>query len=155
MKKSTDDLMNSLKQAPTVEDYFDENDSEIFFGSLSEMIDYYRTRKGLEKADVWHGSGLTKGYAYEIMSGKSTKNISRDKVIMICFGLKLTVDEAQQLLKKSGYAPLYARDTRDSIIIFCIENRIGIVNTNIKLGEYNLEVFCNIRDENKKKISHN
>ena len=154
MKKSTDDLMNSLKQAPSVEDYFDENDSEIFFGSLSEMIDYYRTRKGLEKADVWHDSGLTKGYAYEIMSGKSTKNISRDKVIMICFGLKLTVDEAQQLLKKSGYAPLYARDTRDSIIIYSLEHHISIVNTDIKLSEYNLEVFCNIRDENKEKTDN-
>ena len=154
MKKSTDDLMNSLKQAPSVEDYFDENDSEIFFGSLSEMIDYYRIRKGLEKADVWHGSGLTKGYAYEIMSGKSTKNISRDKVIMLCFGLKLTVDEAQQLLKKSGYAPLYARDTRDSIIIYSLEHNISIVNTDIKLSEYNLEVFCNIRDENKEKTDN-
>ena len=154
MKKSTDDLMNSLKQAPSVEDYFDENDDEIFFGSLSEMIDYFRTRKGLEKADVWHDSGLTKGYAYEIMSGKSTKNISRDKVIMICFGLKLTVDEAQQLLKKSGYAPLYARDTRDSIIIYSLEHHISIVKTDIKLGEYNLEVFCNIRDENKEKTDN-
>ena len=125
------------------------------FGALSEMIDYYRTRKGLEKADVWHDSGLTKDYAYEIMSGKSTKNISRDKVIMICFGLKLTVDEAQQLLKKSGYAPLYARDTRDSIIIYSLEHNISIVNTDIKLSEYNLEVFCNIRDENKEKISNN
>ena len=151
MKKSTDDLMNSLKQAPSVKDYFDENDSEIFFGSLSEMIDYYRTRKGLEKADVWHGSGLTKGYAYEIMSGKSTKNISRDKVIMICFGLKLTVDEAQQLLKKSGYAPLYARDTRDSIIIYSLEHHISIVKTDIKLSEYNLEVFDKIRNANKEK----
>ena len=75
------------------------------------------------------------------MAGKTTKNISRDKVIMLCFGLNLTVDEAQQLMKKSGYAPLYARDTRDSIIIFSLENHIGIVNTNIKLGEYNLEIL--------------
>ena len=58
---------------------------------------------------------------------------------MRCLGLTLTVDESKQLLKKSGYAPLYARDTRDSIIIFCLENHISIVNTNIKLGEYNLE----------------
>lgn len=141
MKKSTDDLMNILKQAPSVDDYFDQNDNEIFFGSLSDLINYFRVRKGLEKADVWRGSGLTKGYAYEIMSGKSTKNFSRDKVIMLCFGLKLTVDEAQQLLKKSGYAPLYARDTRDSIIIFSLENHINIVSTNIKLGEYNLEIL--------------
>ena len=105
------------------------------------MIDHFLARKSLTKADVVIGSGLTKGYAYEIMSGKSTKNFSRDKVIMLCFGLKLTVDEAQQLLKKSGYAPLYARDTRDSIIIYSLERRINIVNTNIKLGEYNLEIL--------------
>ena len=97
---------------------------------------------------------MTKGYAYEIMSGKSTKNISRDKVIMICFGLKLTVDEARQLMKKCGYAPLYARDTRDSIIIYSLEHNISIVNTDIKLSEYNLEVFCNIRDENKEKTDN-
>lgn len=141
MKKSTDDLMNILKQAPSVDDYFDQNDDEIFFGSLSEMIDYFLARKNLTKADVVNGSGINKGYCYEIMSGKSTKNISRDKVIMLCFGLRLTVDEAQQLLKKSGYAPLYARDTRDSIIVFSLENRINIVSTNIKLGEYNLEIL--------------
>ena len=146
MKKSTDDLMNILKQAPSVDDYFDQNDDEIFFGSLSEMIDYFLARKNLTKADVVNGSGINKGYCYEIMSGKSTKNISRDKVIMICFGLKLTVDEAQQLLKKSGYAPLYARDTRDSIIIYSLEHHISIVKTDIKLGEYNLEVFDKIRN---------
>ena len=141
MKKSTDDLMNSIKQAPTVEDYFDENDSEIFFGSLSELINYYLARKNLTKADVVRGSGMNRGYCYEIMSGKTTKNISRDKVIMLCFGLQLTVEEAQQLLKKSGYAPLYARDSRDPIIIFSLEHHIDIVNTNIKLGEYNLEIL--------------
>ena len=141
MKKSTDDLMNILKQSPSVDDYFDQNDSEIFFGSLSEMIDYFLARKNLTKADVVRGSGMNKGYCYEIMSGKTTKNISRDKVIMFCFGLNLTVDEAQQLLKKSGYAPLYARDTRDSIIIYSLEHHINILNTNIKLGEYNLEIL--------------
>ena len=82
MKKSTDDLMNILKQSPSVEDYFDQNDSEIFFGSLSEMIDYYLARKNLTKSMVVHGSGMNKGYCYEILSGKTSKNISRNKVIM-------------------------------------------------------------------------
>lgn len=146
MKKSTDDLMNILKQAPSVEDYFEENDDEIFFGSLSELIDFFRARKKLSKSDVIKGSGLSKGYCYEIMSGKTTKNFSRDKVIALCFGLQLTVDEAQQLLKKGGYAPLYARDTRDSIIIYSLEHNISIVKTDIKLGEYNLEVLDKIRN---------
>ena len=47
MKKSTDDLMNLLKQAPSVDDYFDKNDDEMFFGSISELIDYFLARKKL------------------------------------------------------------------------------------------------------------
>lgn len=139
MKKSTDELMNILRSKRSVDEYFDENDNEIFFGTLSEQVNSYIARKGLTKAEVVRRSGLNRGYCYEILSGKKTKNISRDKVIMLCFGLELSVDEAQQLLKKCGYAPLYARDTRDSIIIFCIENSISVINTNIKLGDYNLE----------------
>lgn len=139
MKKSTDELMNILRNKRSVDEYFDENDNEIFFGNLSELVDFYIARKGLTKAEVVRRSGLNRGYCYEILSGKKTKNISRDKVILLCFGLELSVDEAQQLLKKCGYAPLYARDTRDSIIIFCIENSISVINTNIKLGDYNLE----------------
>lgn len=139
MKKSTDELMNILRNKRSVDEYFDENDNEIFFGNLSEQVNFYIARKGLTKAEVVRRSGLNRGYCYEILSGKKTKNISRDKVILLCFGLELSVDEAQQLLKKCGYAPLYARDTRDSIIIFCIENSISVINTNIKLGDYNLE----------------
>ena len=139
MKKSTDELMNILRSKRSVDEYFAENDNEIFFGTLSEQVNFYIARKGLTKAEVVRRSGLNRGYCYEILSGKKTKNISRDKVILLCFGLELSVDEAQQLLKKCGYAPLYARDTRDSIIIFCIENSISVINTNIKLGDYNLE----------------
>lgn len=138
MKKSTDDLMNCLRQSPSVDDYFEKNDSEMFFGSLSELINFYLRRKGLTKADVVKRSGMNRGYCYEIMSG-TTKNSSRDKIILLCFGLNLTVDEAQQLLKKSGYAALYARDSRDSIIIFSLENQISVVKTNLKLYEFGLK----------------
>ena len=47
MKKSTDDLMKILRSTPSVDEYFDRNDSEIFFGSLSELIDFYLARKKL------------------------------------------------------------------------------------------------------------
>ena len=98
MKKSTDDLMKILRSTPSVDEYFDRNDSEIFFGSLSELIDFYLARKKLTKADVVRNSGMNRGYCYEIMAGKTTKNISRDKVIMLCFGLNLTVDAIQGIL---------------------------------------------------------
>ena len=141
MKKSTDELMNILRQSKSIDEFFQENDNEIFFGTLNDMIAYFITKKKLKKSDVVDNSGLSKSYAYEILSGKTSKNISRNKVIMLCFGLALSVDEAQQMLKKSGYAPLYPRDTRDGIIIFSLEHGISVVNTNIKLSEYSLELL--------------
>ncbi len=138
MKKSTDELMKILKSKKTVEDYFQENDNEIFFGTLTELINYFMAKKHILKKDVVKNSGMKREYCYEILQGKSNKKISRDKVIMLCFGLSLTTDETQQLLKKSGYAPLYVRDTRDSIIAFSIAHHISVINTNIKLSEYGL-----------------
>ena len=139
MKKSTDDLMKILRSKHSVEEYFDENDSEMFFGTLTEMLDFYRLRGGLSKGDVVRGSTIKREYCYELLRGDVSKKPSRDKVIMLCFGLRLGVDECQQVLKKSGYAPLYARDARDSLIIFSVNNGISVVKTNIKLAEYGLE----------------
>lgn len=141
MKKSTDELMNILKSKKSVDEYFSENDDEIFFGALGDLINYYIATKKLEKSEVVRKSGMNRGYCYEILSGKKEKNISRDKVIMICFGLGLSIEESEQLLKKSGYNPLYSRDTRDSIIAFSLKEGIGIIDTNIKLSEYNLEIL--------------
>ena len=119
MKKSTDDLMKILRSKHSVEEYFDENDSEMFFGTLTEMLDFYRLRGGLSKGDVVRGSTIKREYCYELLRGDVSKKPSRDKVIMLCFG--------------------YARDTRDSIIIFSVNNGISVVKTNIKLAEYGLE----------------
>ena len=41
MKKSTDELMKILRSKDSVDDYFQENDSEIFFGSLTELIQFF------------------------------------------------------------------------------------------------------------------
>lgn len=139
MKKSTDELMKQLKSKRNIDEYFSENREEMFFGSLYDMISFFMAKKNIEKKQVVSGSGLSREYCYEILSGKTKKRISRDKVIMLCFGLQLEICEAQQMLQKSGYAPLYARDTRDALIIYSIVNKISVIKTNIKLSEYNLE----------------
>ena len=50
------------------------------------MISFYMKQKGLKKEDVVSRSMLG-NYAYYIISGKKT-NPSRDKMIMLCFGLR-------------------------------------------------------------------
>ena len=81
MKKSTDDLMKILRSTPSVDEYFDRNDSEIFFGSLSELIDFYLARKKLTKAEAYEKERLRasvcaryKGFHHHFQSGTSHRH---------------------------------------------------------------------------------
>lgn len=104
MKKSTDDLMNMLKASPDIEDFFRENDDEIFFDSLSRLLDFYRVQKGIKKSEVVQRSCLDRSYAYQLLNGSIKKSPSRDKVIMLCYGLSLDVEETQNVLKRAAAA---------------------------------------------------
>ena len=85
MKKSTDELMKILKNKHSVDDYFAENDSEMFFGTLQEMLEFYRLRNQLSKADVARGSGIKREYCYELLRGDNAKSPSRvNKTCPLC-----------------------------------------------------------------------
>ena len=55
---------------------------------------------------------------------------SRDKLIALAFGLQLTAEETQTMLKLSGYGELYVRDIRDAIILYALQRNKNIFETN-------------------------
>ena len=63
MKKSTDDLLKSLKSKRSLDEFFRENSSELLFDSLPKLIEFYMNQKGLEKKDVVRRSILSSSYA--------------------------------------------------------------------------------------------
>ena len=56
-------------------------------------------------------------------------------MIMLCFGLQLSLDDANDLFKVTGYPPLYAKDMRDNIIIYCLEKKQRVIDVNLLLAE--------------------
>lgn len=137
MKKSTDELLNQLKKKRNIEEFFKENGSELIFDSLSKMIDFFMKQKGLKKADVVRRSMLG-NYAYSIING-NRKNPERDKLIMLCFGLTLTADEANRLLKMSSNGELYVRNPRDLVLIYALDRNQSVIEANNKLEELGLD----------------
>lgn len=137
MKKPTDDLLKSLQNAPSFDDYLNENSDNLLFDSLPDWIEYHMLRKGLKKADVIRRSGIQRNYAYQVING--TRHPSRDTLIMLCFGLELTLDDANQILKKNAFPALYPRDLRDSVIIFGLTHRYSIVELDMLLEEKGLK----------------
>ena len=137
MKKSTDELLNQLKKKKNIEEFFKENGSELIFDSLSKMIDFFMKQKGLKKADVVRRSMLG-NYAYSIING-NRKNPERDKLIMLCFRLTLTADEANRLLKMSSNGELYVRNPRDLVLIYALDRSQSVIEANNKLEELGLD----------------
>lgn len=137
--KTTDELAHEIKHTTNILDYLEQNRDEMQLNTLPECLNTWLQKKNLSRADVVKKSNLNKAYVYQIFSGK--KYPSRDKVIALAFGLWLDVDETQCLLKQAGYRELYPRDPRDALLLFAIEQKKNIINTNELLYDHEIEVL--------------
>ena len=98
MNKSTDELMNILKTKKTYEEFFEEEVGELYFSSVDEYLNLLIVEKKLRKSDIIQKSNLDKNYAYQIFNGIK-KRPSRDKILMLAFGMSLNLNETKKLLK--------------------------------------------------------
>lgn len=137
--KTTDQLNHEIGMATDIKDYLTENKNNLLATNLREHLNMLLSQKKLRKADVVHDSLLERTYVYKIFAGE--KHPSRDTLIAIAFGLHLSDSETQKLLKVSGNRELYARDERDSLILFALHRRQTIFEVNELLVDYNLTVL--------------
>ena len=137
MKKSTDDILKSLKSKDSLDDFLKENESEFDFDSLCDYIEYHLITNKLSKADVIAASGIGREYGYQIING--TRKPSRDKLIMLCFGLRLTLEQTQRLLRYAGFGELYPKNRRDAVISYGLTHGYSIIDMNISLVDHNLD----------------
>ena len=133
-KKSTSNLEHELKRSPSVGDYLQNNREELASDSLPVLLQALMTEKGLTKADVVRESNMNEVYAYQILSG--VRHPSRDKLLCICLAMKASLEETQDILKRSGFAPLYARSQRDSIIMYGFAHGQTILELNGSLFDH-------------------
>jgi len=136
MNKSTETLAKELRQVFRIEGFLEENKDEFINKSLKEHLEYLINEKAVSKADIIAKANIEKGYGYQIFKG--IKNPSRDKIIALAFAFGLTIEQTQRLLIISETGELYPRSKRDSIIIFCINKQMSLVDTNILLDEFSM-----------------
>lgn len=138
-EKSTDELRHEITMATDMEDYLTRNQEHLLKDSLSEHLHMLLTEKNLRRADVIRGSLLGRAYVYRIFAGD--KIPSRDKLIALSFGLQLTEEETQKMLKLSGNRELYARDERDALLLFALQRNMSIMDANGMLLDHGFAVL--------------
>ena len=137
--KSTDELSHEIKAARNIEDYLKKNKDHMIMTNLPEHLNMLLSLKKLKKADVVRASLLDRTYVYKIFAGE--KNPTRDKLIALAFGLHLTDLETQKMLKLSGNRELYARDERDALILFSLQQNKTIFELNEMLIDHELVIL--------------
>lgn len=121
-------VLHSTHSSKALQEYRTQHtipDSSLSFAdAFSELLDAHH----LSKAEVIRNSLLDRTYAYQIING--TKTPGRDKILSLSIAAGLSLKETQHVLTCAAEGILYSRSSRDAIIIYCIEHRFDIYDTN-------------------------
>lgn len=85
---STEELGHPIEAATNIEDFLNANREYMLSHSLPEHLTALLAEKGISRAEVVRGSLLDRAYVYQTFSGK--RQLSRDKLLALAFGLRLT-----------------------------------------------------------------
>ena len=131
----TDKLLGRLLSENEIDSYIKENEKYLINYSVSDYLNYIQNKIGMTKPEIFRKAEMNEIYGYQIFGGKRTA--SRDKLLSIAIAMGLTLDEVNKLMKIAGYATLYAKSKRDSIIIYSILNKLTVRELNEMLYDRN------------------
>ena len=130
-EKTTDSLLQELMSAPSIDTYIKENSPFFSEQSISGLLTALYDQRSISKATLARQSGMSEVYLHQVFSGR--RNPSRDRLICLCIGLGVTLEETQHLLAQASYAQLYPKIKRDAIISHGILRQAGLDAINDKL----------------------
>lgn len=132
-------ILNSINNESKLTNYISETIGDFEGIGLSNYFEEICEKQGLKKSTLINNSGISRTYGYQILNG--TKRPSRDKIIQLCIGAKLDLESTQKALTLGGVSNLYAKNARDSIVIFSINKNVGVMEINDLLYEFGLPLF--------------
>jgi hypothetical protein len=135
MSTITDKLLLELKEATDLKSFLSLHEKDFISITPDMFLNELINKKNMSVAQVVKESGSGE-YVYKIFKGD--RNPSRDILISISLGMKLSLDETQLLLRISKFAVLDPRDKRDGVIIYALTHSLSVFETDDLLDENNL-----------------
>ena len=132
MATTTDNLLKELKNAKDINAFLNNNEKKFINETPCSLLNEFLSEKNMSIPQVIKNSGAG-DYVYKIFNG--TRKPSRQIILTIAFGLGLSFEETQLVLRVSKLALLDSRDKRDSIIIYALVNHLSVFQTDDLLAE--------------------
>ena len=131
-------LINTIcrqKKLRNVQAFLDLHEQDFLSQSLIDYLNELMNEKNITVAQVAKNSGIGE-YVYKIFNGE--RNAKRDTLVAISFGMHLTFEETQLLLRIAKFAILDSRDRRDGIMIYALMHGLSIFECDDLLNNDNL-----------------
>lgn len=141
---TTSQLLSIIKKSgrfsEVTEAFHDKEAEPVFCHYLYSIME----KRQLTPKDIIGSSGIERSYFYHILSGQ--KMPGRNIILRICLCMSATLAETNQLLRLSHQGQLYPKVRRDAAIIFAIEKKYTMQQTNdFLIREHELPLY---REEN-------
>lgn len=128
-----DILLNDVNNEDALDSFIKNDISSFTELSLANFFKKICEEKGLSKGKLIKAADLDRNYGYQILDG--SKKPTRDKILQLCFGANLDLKQTQRALSLGNVGELYPKNSRDTIIIYCINNKLSLLELNEKLYE--------------------
>lgn len=140
MVKNTGELLEQLSSEKVeYKDFVDDANESFIDNNLKEYWLGLLEKSEVNKSDVINRSDIGYTYFYDIIRGD--KCPSRDKIIRLLLAMELSLDECQSTLKLYKWGQLYARDKRDSAIIYAFNHKMSVWQLNDLMTTNSIEVL--------------
>lgn len=137
MNKKTEDLLNQLKlENCTYNEYLCNNQAYFLNNDIASFWKSVIESSNMKKTDIINKADIGYTFFYDILKGK--KHPSRDMLIKILIALSCEIDIFQEALRIYEWAALYPKIKRDSIIIYAVNHKYSLSQTDellLKNGE--------------------
>lgn len=140
MSKSTGDLLMQLSNKKTVfKEFVCKNKESFIKKNAKKHWENLLKKSEMTKSDIINKSDIGYTYFYDIIRGE--KCPSRDKIVRLILSMNLSLDECQNTLKLYNWSQLYAKDKRDSAIIYAINHQMTVWQLNEMMSENSIETL--------------
>lgn len=130
-EKDTDNLQQELMDSSNLNKFLSDHQEHFSNESVPEILNRLFEKRSISKAVLAKQSGMSEIYLHQIFAGR--RNPSRSRLICLCYGLSATLEETQNLLKLCGFAQLYPKIRRDTIIMYGLVHNVSLFDINDKL----------------------
>ncbi|MCR5030607.1 MAG: hypothetical protein K5982_03955 [Selenomonadaceae bacterium] len=135
---TTEDLVSELAESENAEAFLKKHRKDLHRQTLAEYLQSLMRERQIKVSDLAVSANFG-DYLYKVCNGK--RHPSRDALLAIAAGMKLTREEAGFAMRLAGYSEPDIRDARDAVVLHGLQRRAGLDAINGALYELGMETL--------------